>query len=296
MECTLEKQQRFKVEEQAQLLPYLLAKFPGRGRNKVKAMLTRGQVVVGGRVVTRHDHTLEPGDEVEILNTGAIEHRKINAGMKIVYEDEAIIVIDKPPGLLSIATDDEKERTAYHLLTDHVKGRDPRARVFIVHRLDRNTSGLMLFAKTPEVKNQLQQNWDEAVIERSYVALVEGQVKADEGTIDTWLKESKTMTMYVSRPGDGVHAVTHYRVMERSPQLSLLEVRLETGRKNQIRVHMQSIGHSVVGDKRYGAVGNPLGRLGLHARVLSLHHPVTGQTLRFETAVPKDFRATLLTE
>ncbi len=283
------------MEENTQLLPYLLEKYPSRGRNKVKALLTRGQVVVGGKVVTRHDHGLKPGDEVQILSTGAIEQRQITAGMKIVYEDDAIIVIDKPPGLLSIATDDEKERTAYHLLTDHVKQRNHRDRVFIVHRLDRDTSGLMLFAKSPEVKNQLQERWEEAVIERAYVALVQGRVKDDAGTIDTWLKESKTMTMYVCRAGDGVHAVTHYRVLERGAGLSLLEVRLETGRKNQIRVHMQSIGHSVVGDKRYGAKANPLGRLGLHARVLSFQHPVSGKTLRFETAIPRAFRAALKT-
>lgn len=292
----MNKQHEFTVEQETQLLPFLLEKYAGTGRNKVKALLTRGQVMVGTRVVTRHDHGLSAGDRVKILSTGSVQQRELMAGVKIMYEDDAILVIDKPPGLLSIATDEEKERTAYHIMVDHVRTRDPKSRVFIVHRLDRETSGLMMFAKTEAIKRQLQDNWKDTVIERSYVALVEGAVEQDQATIKTWLKESVTKTMYVSRPGDGMIAITHYQVIERTPEFSLLAVQLETGRKNQIRVHMQSIGHSVVGDKRYGSKHNPIGRLGLHAQILSFKHPVTEETLRFETAIPDKFRAALFRE
>lgn len=287
----MQQQVIFEVTEDVQLLPFLLEKYPRKGRNKVKALLTRGQVMVGNRVVTRHDHLLAVGDKVKILQTGSVQQRETMAGVKIVYEDESLLVIDKPPGLLSMATTEEKERTAYHILTEYVQERNPKARIFIVHRLDRETSGLMMFAKTEEVKNQLQNHWKDVILERSYMALVEGAVKEKQGTIKTWLKESSTRTMYVSRPGEGVIAITHYLVIESTPEYSLLAVRLETGRKNQIRVHMQSIGHSVVGDKRYGSRKNPIARLGLHAQILAFQHPVTGETLRFETKIPNQFRS-----
>jgi 23S rRNA pseudouridine1911/1915/1917 synthase len=286
----LQKQPIFSVEEDTQLLPFLLRSYPNKGRNKVKALLTRGQVMVGNRVVTRHDYLLSVGDIVKILQTGSIQQREAMAGVKIVYEDESLLVIDKPPGLLSMATDEEKERTAYRILNDYVQEQSPRARVFIVHRLDRETSGLMMFAKTEKVKHQLQDNWKDVILERSYMALVEGAVKDTEGSIKTWLKESSTRTMYVSRPGEGVVAVTRYRVVEQTPEYSLLSVQLETGRKNQIRVHMQNIGHSVVGDKRYGSKKNPIGRLGLHAQILAFIHPITEDTLRFETKIPNPFQ------
>ncbi|KPV45261.1 hypothetical protein AN477_02365 [Alicyclobacillus ferrooxydans] len=287
----LDKLPGFIVDKETQLLPFLLEKYANKGRNKVKSMLTRGQIKVGNRVVTRHDHPLIPGDRVSVLNTGSVQQRELMAGVKMMYEDDDIIVIDKPPGLLSIATEEEKERTAFRILNDYVRENNPKSRVFIVHRLDRETSGVMLFAKSETVKQRLQDNWKELILERSYVVLVEGQVKEEQGTIKNWLKESSTKTMFVSRPGDGVVAVTHYQVIEKSPLYSLLAVQLETGRKNQIRVHMQSIGHSVVGDRRYGGKRSPIDRLGLHARILAFTHPVTGETLRFETAIPAKFRS-----
>lgn len=249
--------------------------------------------MVGNRVVTRHDHLLAAGDKVTILQTGSVQGREAMAGVKIIYEDESLLVINKPPRLLSIATDEEKERTAYRILNEYVQERNPRARLFIVHRLDRDTSGLMMFAKSEAVKNQLQDHWKDVILERSYVALVEGAVEEKQSTIKTWLKESSTKTMYVSQPGDGVVAITHYQVIERTSEYSLLAVQLETGRKNQIRVHMQSIGHSVVGDKRYGSRKNPIARLGLHAQILAFKHPITGETLRFETKIPNQFQRVL---
>ena len=283
------------VTEPGLLLPFLLQNLPEKGRNKVKALLTHRQVAVDDQVITRHDHALLPGQSVSIrAASGFAKAMSSMEGVRILYEDTDIVVIDKPPGLLSIASEEERERTAYHVLTEHVRVRDAAARIFIVHRLDRNTSGVMLFAKRYEVQQALQLDWRETVLERSYVAVVEGLVNPPEGTLRSWLKETKTQTMYVSPiPGDGQEAITHYQVLKAGRDFSLLKIWLETGRKNQIRVQLQSIGHSVVGDKRYGAAKNTLGRLGLHARVLSFRHPVTHQVLRFETDIPPAFRKLL---
>lgn len=283
------KDTHFQVHEETELLPFLIAKFPGRGRNKVKGLLTHRQVMVDDQIVTRHDHPLAKGNTVRILATGS-DVKESMQGIRILYEDSELLVIDKPPGLLSMATEEERERTAYRVLTDYVRRSNPQGRVFIVHRLDKETSGVMMFAKTEAVKDSLQDSWKDSVVERSYVVVVEGTLTQETGTIKTWMKESKTRTMYVSKPGDGLKAVTHYQVLQAANGFSLLEVRLETGRKNQIRVHMQHIGHSVVGDKKYGSTKNPIGRLGLHARVLSFRHPSTKQLLRFETAIPASFK------
>ncbi|WP_206922076.1 RluA family pseudouridine synthase [Alicyclobacillus acidoterrestris] len=277
------------VSKPQDLLPFLLEQFSNKGRNKVKMMLTRGQVMVDGRIITRHDHKLEPQQTVKVLGT-ASGMGEVLHGIRILFEDEHLLVIDKPPGLLSIATDQEHERTAYRILTNHVRAASKDNRIFIVHRLDRETSGVMMFAKRESVQQALQNSWRDSVLNRTYVAVVEGEVAKSEGTIETWLKESGTKTMFVSRPGDGVKAVTSFKRLETNGTFSLLELHLETGRKNQIRVHMQSIGHPVVGDRRYGSRQNPMGRLGLHARLLTFRHPVTGEILTFETAIPVAFR------
>lgn len=277
------------VTESTELLPFLLGQLPGKGRNKVKGLLIHRLVMVGSKVVTRHNYLLEPGQSVTI-RVASVEERESMHGIRILFEDSHLLVIDKPAGLLSMATDEEKEATAYHILRGYLRRKEPQARVFIVHRLDRETSGVMLFAKSEAVQQALQNTWKESVSERSYVVVVEGRVTPTEGTIRSWLKESKTKTMYVTKYGDGQLAVTHYRVMEQNDEFSLLECHLETGRKNQIRVHMQSQGHSVVGDRRYGSTKHPLGRLGLHARVLVFSHPVTKEVLRFETPIPNSFR------
>ena len=277
------------VTEADTLLPFLLAKQPGKGRNKVKGLLTHRQILVNDAVVTRHDYPLVPGQRVTVRAVTADEKESLH-GMRILFEDADLLVIDKPPGLLSIATDDERELTAYHILTEYVQRFNPKNRIFVVHRLDKETSGVMMFAKKETVQQALQNDWKDTVLERSYVTVVEGFVKSAEGTLKSWLKESKTRTVYVTRPGDGLLAITHYKVLQAERDFSLLEVNLETWRKNQIRVHMQNMGHSVIGDKRYGSKKDPLGRLGLHARVLSFKHPVTGEVLRYETAIPQSFR------
>ncbi|HUX20580.1 MAG TPA: RNA pseudouridine synthase, partial [Spirochaetia bacterium] len=189
-----------------------------------------------------------------------------------------------------IATANERERTAYHLLSEHVRRVGPDRRLFIVHRLDRESSGVMVFAKSPEAKQGLQTSWREAVEKRSYSVVVEGVLSNPNGTIVSWLKEDKALVMRSSPvENGGKRAVTHYRVVSRGSGYTLLDVELETGRKNQIRAQLQSIGHSIVGDRKYGASGNPIGRLALHARLLSFRHPITGKSMSFESPIPQPF-------
>lgn len=212
-------------------------------------------------------------------------------GIKVVYEDEYLIAVEKASGILSIATDKEREKTAYNIVKNYVKSRNPLEKLFIVHRLDRETSGVMIFAKTEEMQQILQTNWQKMVLERTYVAVVEGKVEKNSDTIISYLKENSAFVTFSSdKEIEGSKkAVTHYTVLKRSKGFSLVEANIETGRKNQIRVHMQSLGHSVVGDKKYGATTNPLGRLGLHAKSIIFKHPKTGKVLSFQTGIPAKF-------
>lgn len=283
------KQTCLQVTENTELLKFLLAQMPDKGRNSIKSLLAHRQISVDNKVTTVYNQPLEVGQQVVVSGIKVLEESQPQ-GLKIVFEDPYIIVIEKQAGMLSIATALEKEHTAYNILSEHVKKRDSKNRIFVVHRLDRETSGVMMFAKSKEVKNALQNAWKEVVLERSYAVVVEGLVSKDQGTITSWLKENKALCMYSSRtPNDGQKAVTHYQVIKKNNSYSLLEVKLETGRKNQIRVHMQDIGHSVIGDKKYGGSKSPINRLGLHARVLAFRHPATGEEVRFESQIPKGF-------
>ena len=277
------------VTEPMELMEFLLLKLSGKGRNQIKGLLSRGQVSVEGKPTTQYNHLLEAGKRV-IINWSQTGKDKQISGLKILYEDADLIVIEKQAGLLSIASNKEKNNTAYHLLMEHVKRANPRNRIFVVHRLDRDTSGVMMYCKSEKVQQALQNAWKESVLDRRYVALVEGAVQKSEGTITSWLKESQTLSMYSSpTPNGGQKAVTHFKVLQKTQTYSLLEVTLETGRKNQIRVHMQDIGHSIVGDKKYGSTQNPIGRLGLHALSLSFYHPTTGNLMNFATEIPDKF-------
>ncbi|MGD9677066.1 MAG: RluA family pseudouridine synthase [Vulcanibacillus sp.] len=283
------KNRRLQVSEPAELMIFLIERMPDKSRNNIKSLLARGQVLVNGKVVKQYNHLLLVGQEV-LVDWSPIGDKEVEDVPKIIYEDDDYIVIDKPAGLLTIATDLEKENTAYHQLMNYVRKTNTENRIFIVHRLDRDTSGVILFAKNEEIKNLFQNGWKDIMVERAYVAVVEGQVRKKEDTIKSWLLETKTKLIYSSsKPGDGLEAITHYKVLKDTVNYSLLEIHLETGRKNQIRVHLQDIGHSIIGDKKYGSKVNPIGRLALHARVLSFHHPVTNELMRFETEIPPNF-------
>lgn len=284
-----DKQSHLEVTEQAELMKFLLGAIPSKSRSDIKSLLAHRQISVDNEVITQYNHPLEIGQQV-VVNWAKVLIEKQPDGLDIVYEDPDIIIIEKQAGLLSIATATEKEQTAYSILSNHVKKRDPKNKIFVLHRLDRETSGVMMFAKSEKVQQLLQEAWKEAVLERTYVVVVEGAVSKEQGTITSWLTESKAFIMYSSRtPNDGQKAVTHYRLLKKNKHYSLLEVKLETGRKNQIRVHMKDIGHSVIGDKKYGATKHPIGRIGLHAQVLAFKHPITGEVVRYESEIPKVF-------
>ena len=283
------KEVAVKVSETTELMKFLIEKFPEKSRTTIKSMLAHKQVTVDDLVTTKFDFPLKRGQMV-YLNKKKTDEKPRFRGMRIVHEDAHVIVIEKASGLLSIATDTEKSKTAYSMLSEYVKRFDPKNLIFIVHRLDRDTSGLMMFAKSKKVQEALQKDWNDSIIERSYVVVVEGEVEKAEGTVTSWLKENKALVMFSSQtPDDGQKAITNYKVLKVGKQFSLLEVKLETGRKNQIRVHMKDLGHPVTGDKKYGAKLNPIGQMGLHARVLAFKHPVTGRTLRFDTPIPGKF-------
>ncbi|MGP6139032.1 MULTISPECIES: RluA family pseudouridine synthase [unclassified Jeotgalibaca] len=280
----------YTITESTTLLPFLIAIHPNLGRNAVKSILTRGQVAVDGKKVTQHNHPLAVGQTVSVMSNKTAMTKTALKGINILHEDDAIIVIHKDAGILSMGDRNQAEMTAYRQLTQYVKETNKNSRIFIVHRLDRDTSGVMVYAKTEEVKEALQKDWHTIVKERIYTALVEGEVTESEGTIKSWLTESKAMKVHsYNYDNGGKYAVTHWKKIRGNKEHTLLEVELETGRKNQIRVHMESIGHPVAGDKKYGAKRNPLKRLGLHASTLAFIHPKTGKLERYTSKVPKDF-------
>jgi len=284
------KQLRFVVDETATLIKFLRKQFPNKGSNKIKQLIERKLVTVNNETTTYFTQQLQI-KQIVAVNEQPKQEDIVFSKIKILFEDESIIVIDKKAGLLSIATQKEIEKTAYSLLSEYVKRKNQRSRIFIVHRLDKQTSGVMIFAKNQDVKIKLQQNWHEMIIERTYSVVVEGFVEQKEGTIISWLKENKMYKMYsVKTPdNDSRKAITHYKVEKQNNEYSLLTIRLETGRKNQIRVHFFDLGFPVVGDVKYGATHNPIKRLGLHAKLIKFMHPVTNKVIRFESPIPSEF-------
>jgi 23S rRNA pseudouridine1911/1915/1917 synthase len=284
------------VTEPAPLLSFLFATWPETKKKQVREWLKFGSVAVNDRIVTQFDHPLQPGDCVTILRRGmAAPETKIAGGIRIRHEDVDLIVIEKPAGLLSIASASEDEKTAYALLTQHVRHGNPRGRerVWIVHRLDRETSGLMVFAKTEAAKIALQKSWDAA--EKKYFAVVEGKPPHDAGTLESWLDESNPLKVYVGRSGPQMrHATTHYRVAKKGKDTTLLDVTLETGRRHQIRVQLADAGCPIVGDGKYGAQTNPIKRIALHASSLRFPHPTTQKLLRFESPLPGEMGSLML--
>lgn len=279
----------YEVTEASPLLEFLYASMPQRKRTNVKELLKHNSVKVGQLVTSQFDHPLNQGDVVAV-NLSREWPRFYNRRVQLVYEDDDIIVINKGYGLLSMGNDRVKEGTAYSILKDYVKWQDPRNKIFIVHRLDRDTSGLMMYARNPRAKEAMQHNWNNMVLERKYLAVVEGKVDDDEGEIRSYLAENSQYEVYsTSNPDEGQLAVTRYKVLKRANGYSLLEVSLDTGRKNQIRVHMKDLGHPIAGDRKYGARTSPIHRLALHAQTLRFVHPVTRQLMSFTTPIPASF-------
>lgn len=210
--------------------------------------------------------------------------------IKIIYQDKAIIVVDKPSGLLTMATAKEKEKTLFAKVINYEKEKNKSNKVFIVHRLDKDTSGVIVFAKTELVKRKLQDDWEKMAKYRGYVAIVEGVPEKEEATLKSWLKDNITFMTYSSnKPNDGKEAITHYKIIKKNKRFSMLDINIKTGRKNQIRVQLSDIGHPILGDKKYGAVKDNLRRLALHANKLELIHPITNEVMTFTSKVPNNF-------
>ncbi len=277
------------VEENGILMDFLLKKLPHKNRNNIKSLLRNKQVRVDDNVVSQFNYPLISGQKVKISGSRSRMEKKFRE-FTIFFEDDDLIVIDKAAGLLSMATKTERRNTAFSMLSHYVKQQNSANKIFIVHRLDRETSGLMIFAKNEKVKQLLQENWDNVVLEKTYVAVVEGEVEKKDGTVQSYLFEDSVFKVHSTQnPKKGSKAITHYSVLKSNRNYSLLQVTIETGRKNQIRVHMQEMGHSIVGDKKYGAVSSPFRRLGLHAQKLAFIHPVTGEKLHFDAKIPSAF-------
>jgi 23S rRNA pseudouridine1911/1915/1917 synthase len=267
----------------AELLAWLLAALAPMNRTRVKQLLRSGRVHVNGASVTRHDHPLRPGDKVTVSRDAPAPDAL--GGIAIVYEDAHLVVIDKPAGLLTVATETEKTDTAFALLNAHLAAMKA-GRPFVVHRLDRDTSGLLLFARSAEVRDELQANWDE--VTKTYLAVVEGTLSPAEGAVENYLTEGRDLRVRASRHAgkDAKRAVSRYKTRETRGGYSLVEVTLETGRKHQIRVHMAGLGYPVAGDKVYGATTDPAKRLCLHAWRLAFDHPVTALPVELESPLP----------
>jgi len=265
----------------------------GYTKTKAKQLIKHGAVVIGDKAARRPDQLAPSGETVSVYSEQEmLEKAGTCPGLTVVYEDDAIIVIDKPAGLLTIATEKEKRKTAFYLLSSYLKDREksPQSRIFIVHRLDQGTSGLLVFAKNEAAKQILQDQWEQA--DKQYAAIVEGVPPNKEGRITSMLAESKAMRVYSVRGNgaEGKEATTGYTVKKAGDDYALLDITLLTGRKNQIRVHMADLGHPIAGDKKYGAKTNPIGRLALHAYKLSFNHPVIpDKRMEFEIKIPGKF-------
>ncbi len=279
----------FTVKESTTLLPFIMSSLDGISRNRAKAILTGSGVLVNRKVQRQHDYPLKPGDTVEISKRKPAE-QLVNKFVKIIYEDAHIVVVEKNVGILSMAAN-RQGFSVKSVLDEYFRRSKQRCTAHVVHRLDRDTSGLLVYAKTIQAEQVLEHNWHEIVTDRRYIALVSGELEQKQGIVESWLKDNKAYITqsYAQDPGGGKWAVTHYRQLKTDGQHSIVELKLETGRKNQIRVHLQLLNHPVCGDIKYGNGDNPINRLALHAFRLNFYHPVTNEHLTFETSLPKSF-------
>lgn len=280
----------YKVKEEIGLLDFLLKTLTNQSRNNIKSLLKNHQVAVDGAPISQFDFKLSK-DDIVIVSKNRINKRNVTKKeVNIIYEDNEFIVIDKPSGLLSVASDKEKGKTAYRLVTDYLQSLDKHNRVYVVHRIDEDTSGVLMFAKNEKIRDILQAKWQEIVKARRYYAVVEGNMKFKEETLTNYLKENKNNMMYVTDDKrNGKLCKTTYKVIKENKDYSLLDINIDSGRKNQIRVQLGHIGHFILGDDKYGEPSNPISRLALHAYELEFIHPINKKTYRFKAKMPISF-------
>ena len=274
--------EKYIVKENEILIEFLKKTFSNLSKNSVKSLLHNEKVFVNGNMTTKYNYELNIGDVVEI-------REKVAKNIDIIYEDKDIIVINKPSGLLTVATEKEKNKTPYHLVMEYLKKKNKNNRIFIIHRLDKDTSGIIMFAKNERAKHLYQDNWNDIVKKRCYYAVIDGKMQNKEGTIKSYLKENGNM-VYSVKDRSGKLAITEYKVLKERKNISLLDINLKTGRKNQIRVHMKENKTPILGDLKYGEKSKLINRLALHAYKLELINPVTKKLLTFEVNMPNEFK------
>ena len=274
------------VKSEGELLDYLYNNLD-MPKKRIKQYLVHGSIYVNNNRTTQYNYRVIPGMNI-MIDTDS--KNKKSLPFEVLFEDDNIIVVNKPSGLLTIATNKERERTLYHIVREYLISKDRNARVFVVHRLDKDTSGIVILAKNEKIKNQLQENWNEYVSLREYVAVVHGHMKNESDRIVQRLKETRTNLVYVSRDGDGKEAITNYKVIKENENYSMLSVKIETGRKNQIRVAFNTLRRPIVGDKKYGDEKDKASRLYLHANRLKIYYTILKKDILFETATPNEFK------
>lgn len=280
----------YPVQQETTLLPFLLETLKDMNRTQIKALLKYRHIALKGKATTKFDTPLIPGDVVEV-NMGRSFYQFNNPQIKVLFEDQYIVVIEKASGLLSVANENAREKNAFHIIRDYVRHDNPDAQLYVCHRLDQYTSGILTFAKDLEFMHELRANWDYYVKERKYMCVTENVPSRPEDTIESLLMEDDHMRVFsTDDPQRGRLAVTHYRVLQSRGRYALVDVEIFTGKKNQIRVHMSEMGCPIAGDMKYGAETNPARRLMLHNYRLAFIHPVTGELMRFSLTTPQVFR------
>ena len=281
-----ERKQTFIVDKEISLLDAIFIFKKELSKKSIKNYIKNKMVMVNDNVITNCSYMLNSGDCIEIC----YEKRVIpKYDLDILYEDEYLIAINKPCGLLSISNDKEKDITAYRMVSDYVKSSNKKNYIFVVHRLDQDTSGVLMFCKNEKIRDRLQENWNTVVKKRGYIAIVDGKL-SDNGTIRSFLMEDKRQFVYSSKNGYGKEAITHYEVIRNNNNYSMLQVFIDTGRRNQIRVHLSEKGYPIVGDKKYRCKTNPVKRLCLHANILEFVHPVSKKIVCVKCDVPSEFK------
>lgn len=274
--------EKYIVKEDETLFLFLRKTLSNISKNSVKNILHNDKVYVNNNLITKYDYIVKKGDIVEIKE-------KIKNDIEIIYEDKYIIVVNKPSGLLTVSTNKEKVKTLYHLVMEYLKNKNKNSKIFIIHRLDRDTSGIIMFAKNEKVKYLYQDNWNSLVKKRCYFAITDGKMKKSEGTIKSYLTE-KNGFVYSTNEKSGKLSITEYKVLKEKNNLSLLDINIRTGRKNQIRVHMSENKTPILGDIKYGSKSKVINRLALHAYKLELINPITNKLVTFESEIPKEFK------
>ena len=281
-----ERKQNFIVDKEISLLESIYEFKEEISKKSIKNYIKNKMVKVNDKIITNSSYMLKKNDSVEIC----YEKRVIpNYDLDILYEDEYLIAINKPCGLLSISNDKEKIITAYRMVSDYVKSNNKKNFIFVVHRLDQDTSGVLMFCKNEKIRDKMQENWNNIVKKRGYIAIVDGKISG-KGTFHSFLMEDKRQFVYSSKNGDGKEAITHYEVIKNNNNYSMLQVFIDTGRRNQIRVHLSEHGYPIVGDKKYGCKSNPIKRLCLHANILEFIHPVSKKIVSIKCDAPNEFR------